>query len=62
MIDILQWVLCFVLTFIKNCLVFCTIMSPDFYNAVAKHRFTLCPWGNGLDTHRLYEGGCSSAT
>lgn len=27
----------------------------DFFNAVSTHRFTLCPWGNGLDTHRLYE-------
>ena len=37
----------------------CTIASLlpiDYYNAVANHRFTLCPWGNGLDTHRLYEG------
>jgi hypothetical protein len=33
------------------------ITPSDFYNAISKHRFTMCPWGNGLDTHRIYEGG-----
>jgi len=29
--------------------------QSEFFNAISLYRFTLCPWGNGLDTHRLYE-------
>ena len=30
------------------------ILLP-LYQLVAKHRFALCPRGNGMDTHRIYE-------
>ena len=28
---------------------------PDFHQAILNHKITLCPAGNGVDTHRLWE-------
>ena len=28
---------------------------PDFHQEILNHKITLCPAGNGLDTHRLWE-------
>ena len=27
----------------------------DFYETVKKHKFVLCPWGNGIDCHRNWQ-------
>jgi len=27
----------------------------DYMNDLSKYKFVLCPWGNGVDTHRLWE-------
>ena len=27
----------------------------DYLNSLSKYKYTLCPWGNGYDTHRLWE-------
>lgn len=35
---------------------FLTASFQDYFEAIARHRFTVCPWGNGLDTNRMYEG------
>lgn len=29
--------------------------APDFHQSILDHKITLCPAGNGLDTHRLWE-------
>ena len=29
--------------------------TPDFHQSILDHKITLCPAGNGLDTHRLWE-------
>jgi hypothetical protein len=31
------------------------ISNKDYLNNLKKYNFTLCPWGNGIDTHRLWE-------
>tara|TARA_B100000579_G_C22731982_1_gene804710 strand:- start:17 stop:1066 length:1050 start_codon:yes stop_codon:yes gene_type:complete len=31
------------------------ISNSDYLNDMKKYNFTLCPWGNGIDTHRLWE-------
>ena len=31
------------------------ISNIDYLNSIKKYNFTLCPWGNGIDTHRLWE-------
>jgi hypothetical protein len=27
----------------------------DYFNTVSRYKFVLCPWGAGIDTHRLWE-------
>tara|TARA_B100000427_G_scaffold74450_1_gene60516 strand:+ start:6977 stop:7999 length:1023 start_codon:yes stop_codon:yes gene_type:complete len=27
----------------------------DYQNSLEKYRFIMCPWGNGIDTHRIWE-------
>lgn len=29
--------------------------KPEYFKELSKHRFAICPRGNGLDTHRLWE-------
>ena len=31
------------------------ISNTDYLNSLNNYNFTLCPWGNGIDTHRLWE-------
>ena len=31
------------------------INHQDYKDKIAKHKFLLSPWGNGIDTHRLWE-------
>ena len=32
-----------------------TLSLDDYYKDLQKYQFVLCPWGNGFDTHRLWE-------
>tara|TARA_A100001015_G_scaffold30928_1_gene34459 strand:- start:10068 stop:11087 length:1020 start_codon:yes stop_codon:yes gene_type:complete len=32
-----------------------TLKLEDYKKDLAKYRFVLCPWGNGVDTHRVWE-------
>ena len=35
--------------------------NEDYKKDLGQYKFTLCPWGNGVDTHRIYESlysGC----
>ena len=32
-----------------------TLTLNDYLNDLQKYKFILCPWGNGYDTHRLWE-------
>lgn len=32
-----------------------TLNLPDFFNKIKKYKMTVCPAGNGVDTHRIWE-------
>ena len=31
------------------------LSKPDYFIELKKHKYAICPRGNGLDTHRLWE-------
>ena len=31
------------------------ISKDEYLESLNNHRFVLCPWGNGLDSHRIWE-------
>ena len=31
------------------------LRMDDYQSSVEKYRYILCPWGNGVDTHRVWE-------
>ena len=39
----------------KKCINFFKESSINYFNEISKYKFVICPEGNGIDTHRLWE-------